>query len=83
MSSIFHGRIGKGGRLVIPAEVRQQLHLDEGAEVVMEVSADGLRLAGIDQTVKEIQAYCRQFVPEGESVVDELLRERKDEAARE
>ena len=37
MSSIFHGRIGKGGRLVIPAEARQQLHLDEGDEVVMEV----------------------------------------------
>jgi AbrB family looped-hinge helix DNA binding protein len=83
MSSVFHVKIGIGGRLVIPAEARQQLHLDEGSEVVIEVNEDGLRIAGLQQTVKEIQAYCRQFVPAGTSIVEELLRDRKEEAARE
>jgi AbrB family looped-hinge helix DNA binding protein len=83
MTSVFHVKIGIGGRLVIPVEARQKLHLDEGAEVVMEVDNQGLRIAGLQQTMKDVQEYFRQFVPEGVSVVDELLRERREEAARE
>jgi AbrB family looped-hinge helix DNA binding protein len=83
MTSIFHAKIGIGGRLVIPAEARQKLHLDEGAEVVLEVDDHGLRIAGLQQTVKEVQEYFRRFVPEAISVVDELLQERREEAARE
>ena len=83
MTCVYHVKIGIGGRLVIPADARQKLHLDEGAEVVIEVDDHGLRIAGLQQTVKDVQQYFRQFVPEGVSVVDELIRERREEAARE
>jgi AbrB family transcriptional regulator, stage V sporulation protein T len=83
MSSVFHARIGAGGRIVIPSQARDQLHLDEGSEVVIEVADDGLRISSLKQTIQEIQSYCRQFVRDGESVADELVRERHDEARRE
>jgi len=83
MSSVFHSRIGAGGRIVLPAQVRNQLHLDEGSEVVIEVAEDGLRISSLKQTIQEVQAYCRQFIRDGESVADELIRERREEARRE
>ena len=81
--SVFHAKLGAGGRLVIPAEARQQLHLEEGSDLVIEVDGNGLHIAQLQQTIKQIQVLCRQHVPEGVSVVDELLRERREDAARE
>jgi AbrB family looped-hinge helix DNA binding protein len=83
MSSVFHARVGAGGRIVIPSQARDQLHLDEGSEVVIELADDALRISSLKQAIQEIQAYCRQFVHEGESVADELIRERREEARRE
>lgn len=83
MSSVYHSRIGAGGRLVLPAQVRDRLHLDEGSEVVIEVVDDSLRISSLKQTIQEIQTYCRQFIGKEESVVDELIRERREEARRE
>ncbi len=76
-------RIGEGGRLVIPAELRKALRLNPGDEVVLVLEEDGLRLMTLEQAIKWAQALVRSFVPEGVSLVDELLQERREEAARE
>ena len=76
-------RIAAGGRIVIPAEVRQELGEKEGDELLLTRDKGGIRISTVEQTVREVQAYFRQFKRPGRSVVDELLKERADEAAAE
>lgn len=75
--------MSEGGRLVIPAEFRKALGLRQGDEVVLALEDDGLRLMTLDQAIRRAKALVRTFVPEGVSLVDELLNDRREEAARE
>jgi AbrB family looped-hinge helix DNA binding protein len=78
-----HVRIGPGGRVVIPAEFRKALGLEIGDDMVMELANGELRLRSFDADLKRVQEIVRQYVPEGVSLADELIRERREEAARE
>jgi AbrB family transcriptional regulator (stage V sporulation protein T) len=80
-SQPYKVRIAAGGRIVIPAEVRQELGVSEGDELLLTRSEHGIRVTTVDQVVREAQAYFRQFKRPGESVIDELIREREAEAA--
>src|SRR5262249_692299 len=79
----YHATLGAGGRVVIPACLRQTLHLKEGDPLVLETDGDAVRIASQETVLKEVQAFFRQGIPEGVSLVDELLAERRDEARRE
>ena len=76
-------RLAAGGRVVIPAEVRQGLGVKEGDELLITPDGDGIRITTVQQAVKEVQAFFGQFKKPGESVVDEFLAERREEAAKE
>ena len=82
-SQPYRVRVAAGGRIVIPAEVRQELGAKEGDELILSRSESGFRMSTVEQAVKEAQAYFRQFKRPGVSVVDELLGERRREAAQE
>lgn len=78
-------KMSEGGRVVIPAEIRQALGLKEGDTVLWELK-DGealltTKLARIRRAQALVQKYCP--VKPGESVVDEFIAERRAEAARE
>jgi AbrB family looped-hinge helix DNA binding protein len=73
-------RIAAGGRIVIPAEIRQSLGVREGDELLIIRERDGIRITTVLQTAKEVQAFFEQFKKPGESVVDEFLAERREEA---
>lgn len=82
-SQPYRVRVAAGGRIVIPAEVRQELGVKEGDELILSRGESGFRMSTVEQVVKEAQAYFRQFKRPGVSVVDELLDERRHEAAKE
>lgn len=75
--------IHEGGRIAIPADLLCKLGLQDGDTVVLHVVEGVLRVRSPDAVIAEIQALVRGFVPEGVSVVDELIAERRAEAARE
>jgi len=75
-------RIGKAGRLVIPADVRRSLSLDPGTEVVLRVDAQGLHLQTREQAVARAQALVRKHVAPKRKLVAELLAERRRETRR-
>jgi antitoxin component of MazEF toxin-antitoxin module len=75
-----HTRIEAGGRLTIPRAFLEELDLSEGDSVVLEVEGGELRLRSQKRTIAELQALVRQFVPEGVSLADELIAERRREA---
>jgi AbrB family looped-hinge helix DNA binding protein len=83
MNQVYHVLLGAAGRVVIPAGVRRALNLKEGDEVVFELDGEHVRLVNQDTALKELQAFFREGIPEGVSLVDELLDERREEARRE
>ena len=76
-------RLGPDGRIVIPAPFREALGLSEGDTLIGSVSDGELHLLTRQAAVRRAQAIVRQFVPEGVSLVDELLEDRRREVERE
>ncbi len=73
-----------GGKLVIPAHMRRAMGIAPGDTVVVELLPEGdLRVRPLAAVVKRAQAIVREQIPEGRSLAEELMRERKQDAARE
>jgi AbrB family looped-hinge helix DNA binding protein len=77
-------RLNRQGRIVIPAECRAAAGLKPGAEVLIEAVGEGeLRLRTRRQAIRDAQALVARYLPPGRDLVQELIDERRDEAARE
>ena len=75
-------RIGPGGRVVIPADMRQAMGAAEGDTLLASLVDGELRLLSTRSAVVRAQAMVRQFIPPGgPSVVDELIADRRREQA--
>ena len=74
-------KIGEGGRIVIPAEYRRALGLKVGDDVTLSLDDGELRLTTRRAAIKRAQRILRQYVPEGRMLSDELIAERRREAA--
>jgi AbrB family looped-hinge helix DNA binding protein len=72
-------RIRASGRVVIPARYRKALGLKAGDRLFAICENDEIRLLTLAGSVRQAQAMVRQFVPEGVSLVDELLADRRRE----
>jgi AbrB family looped-hinge helix DNA binding protein len=75
--------MGKQGRIVVPAELRRELGLEEGARLVARVEDGELRISTMRANLERARRIVRQYVPEGVSLVDELIAERREDARRE
>ena len=75
--------IGPGGRVVIPAKYRAALGIKEGDAVIMRLDGEELHLVSYDTETRLIREMIDRYVPEGVSLVDELIKERRREAAAE
>ena len=73
--------VGPAGRVVIPAAYREALGIGEGDTVVMRIEGDELHLISDATEVRRVREMIARYVPEGVSLVDELLRERRREVA--
>ena len=73
-------KIGEGGRIVIPPEYRKVLGVKPGDEVILHLDQGGIRLLTAQQAIQCAQAIVRRHVSEDRSLVDELIRERRQEA---
>ena len=76
-------RMTEGGRIVIPAPYRKALDIKPGDELIVRLDEGELRVYSSAEALKRLQDQVTSAVPEGVSLVEELLRERRKEAARE
>ena len=76
-------KVSAGGRVVIPAEFRKALGIKPGDELLIDVENGHLRLSTRGMALKWARELVRRYVPAGTSLADELIRERREEAARE
>lgn len=81
--AVIKTKLGKGGRIVIPAEYRKRLGIEPGDEIIVTFKDGEIKITTVREAVRRAQAIVRRFVPEGVSLVDELIQERRREAARE
>jgi AbrB family looped-hinge helix DNA binding protein len=80
--NMHNGKLVSGGRLQLPAEVRRELGLTDGDQVVMRVVDGELHVRPRRDVLKRIQAMLQPYAPHGGSVADELIADRRAEAAR-
>lgn len=69
--------------MVIPAEMRRTLAIEPGETLMAHVEEDRLVLERREQILERLRGELRGSVPEGTSMVDELIAERRAEARRE
>ena len=76
-------KVDRHGRVVIPAEYRRALGLREGDAVVIQLDDGALRILTRAQAIRRAQEIVARYVSPERSLVDELIAERRAEAARE
>jgi AbrB family looped-hinge helix DNA binding protein len=75
-------KLNEGGRIVIPAEYRRELGLEEGDMLIVERDGDGLHIRSALAALERAQALFLAHVPPGTgSLADELIAERRAENA--
>jgi AbrB family looped-hinge helix DNA binding protein len=82
MDNVIRGKVS-AGRVVLPAEFRKAFGIEDGADVVFSRTAHGIEIRTLGEVIKQAQALCARYIKPGASPVDELLRERREEATRE
>ncbi|MDQ6660692.1 MAG: AbrB/MazE/SpoVT family DNA-binding domain-containing protein [Chloroflexota bacterium] len=70
-------KISEGGRIVIPVEYRQALGLHVGDEVILRLDNGEVRITTPRQAIKHAQDLIRRYIPQGRSLSDELIAERR------
>jgi AbrB family looped-hinge helix DNA binding protein len=83
MTARYKLKVDKQGRLVLPAEVRAAMNIVPGVDVTLEIDGEETRLISHWQALRALQRELAELVPPGVSIVDELIAERRAEAARE
>jgi AbrB family looped-hinge helix DNA binding protein len=78
-NAMLSTRLSQGGRVVIPAELREQLNLKQGDELVMEIRDGALVLTSKQQRIAQIRDEIRagMTLESGRSLTDELIAERQ------
>ena len=76
-------KVTEGGRIVLPSKFRHALGIEIGEDVTVAMNGDELRIVSSQAALKRLQKLVRKHVPEGVSLVDELIQERREEAAKE
>lgn len=76
-------KVGAGGRIVIPAAMRKALRVKPGDEVVLEYEKNGIRVRSRSQALRCFQEKVRAAGAGRRSLVEELIRERREESKRE
>src|SRR4051794_26366858 len=82
-SQPYKVRVAAGGRIVIPAEVRHALGISEGEELLLSRREDGYRITTYRDAIRWAQDLFARAKKPGEDIVEELLRDRREEAAKE
>jgi len=77
-------RVEKSGRILIPVAVRRQLGLKEGkSDLLLEIEGGSVSASTRLQAVRKAQKWAARFAKPGRFMSEELIEDRRKEAARE
>ena len=75
--------LNENGRIVIPAAMRKAMKVKSGDELLLHMKDGELRVTTRLQHIRKAQELVRRYIPEGVSLADELIAERREAAKRE
>lgn len=75
--------VGPDGRIVVPAAYRRLLGIEAGGHVLMLLEDGEIRLVGRDAAIRRAQGLVSRYIPKDVNLSDELIADRRAEAARE
>lgn len=70
--------VAEGGRIVIPAAFRHALGIKPGDEVVLTLSEGEVHVSTRALARRRAREYVQSLVPKGVSLVNELIKERRE-----
>ncbi|MCY4300186.1 MAG: AbrB/MazE/SpoVT family DNA-binding domain-containing protein [Aestuariivita sp.] len=76
-------KIGTNGRLVVPAQFREEIGLIDGKSVLLETVNGELRIRSMKDVVLQAQQRLQKFLDDKSSLADDLISERRAAASRE
>ena len=79
---VYRLKVDNSGRIVLPADLRQQNHIAEGDTIVVVKDNHGLHIKTLDQVITEVPAEFAKHVPRGVLLGDEVNAERRSEIER-
>jgi bifunctional DNA-binding transcriptional regulator/antitoxin component of YhaV-PrlF toxin-antitoxin module len=80
--STFHVRVVEGGKIVIPAALRRKYGFDVGRTLVVDDAPGVVTIRSLDDAVAAAQAIMAKVAPPDRRLSDEIIAERRAEAAR-
>ena len=83
MARHVRAKVDGAGRVVVPAEFRRALGWEPGETVVVSLGEGEVRIGSVHESIRRVQEWVAGFIPQDRSLSDELLAERRAEAARE
>jgi len=81
MSDVVSTKITEGGRIVIPARMRKAHGMEVGKDVTLTLGDEGIRISTREIALQRIRTLMKDEYDPKRSIVDELIRERRKEAA--
>jgi bifunctional DNA-binding transcriptional regulator/antitoxin component of YhaV-PrlF toxin-antitoxin module len=72
-------KLGAGGAIAVPVHLLASVGAREGDVLIASVEDGEIRLRTFSSAIRHAQEIVRRFVPEGVSLVDELLEDRRRE----
>jgi AbrB family looped-hinge helix DNA binding protein len=79
----YRVQVHSGGRFVLPSKLRKELQIKAGDEIVLQLENGSIRMVPLHQAVVIAQQAVKKYVPQGTSLVDDLIQARREEAAHE
>ena len=76
-------KVTEGGRIVIPAKMRDALGIKIGNKVTLTLKDGSLQITTRDEVIRRIEGVMKNYIKPGRSAVDELIKERREEARNE
>ncbi len=73
-------QVANDGKVEIPSEVAISMGWQAGERLTMQVQNGEVRIFSQAQAIRRAQAWMKSFIPEGRSLSDELIAERRQEA---
>lgn len=82
MTDFIRGKVADTGRVVIPAELRRDYHIEDGQEIIFCRGDNGIELLTADQLIRRSQESVRRYIPGDDlDLTEELLQARKLDAS--
>jgi AbrB family looped-hinge helix DNA binding protein len=79
----IRARVAEAGRVVIPAELRKELGIEEGQDIVFARDGNSIRIIPLREAIREVQDYFASLAPPDVLLSEEVIAERRQEAAKE